>query len=586
VGRLRVKAGLFAQMEVVERFIAGDEPDFIASHLNGRLQDLADVHMLYFCDENGRVRWGRIEDPTTHERIALRTFPTEALAPTNPLLEEQRDLVELSYLLTERGIMLAAAQPVYSSADDSAQSGVEKRRVGVVLIGHFLDEGLRQEIEELSSLSIGIWDITDASLDEREHKILDRITPGLGKLLIDTDEDGDLYAYKSLRGLAGLPEVLLRTKIEKGILARGKKASDYLQLSTIATSILIFIVILRVLQQTVLNPLRRLTQFAIRIAETDDTTARIGMDRPDEIGILSREFDRMIEEIESSRAALVGAARKAGMSEIASAVLHNVGNVLNSVNVAATLLRRQAHELATDDLQRAVAILDEKEEDLAAFLTEDSRGKHMLPFFRALRDRLNAQQEALRSEADTLCRGCEHIAVLVRSQQEHTGAGSVIEMTSLTRQVDSALRIIRQAHIDHDSIEIVREYEPDLPQVPIDTNRVIEILINLIQNAKQSVSEADRSPKRIVLRVGGAEERSLRIEVEDNGKGIDPSILEEIFAYGFTTREDGHGYGLHASANSALEMGCTLRAESDGLDRGAKFILNVPVDLPPSQCAA
>ncbi len=566
---LREKARFVASMETTRRFVTESDADLVRSYLGPRSLAVVGAHLMYVCDRDGNVRWGRIEDPETREKISLKTsFPSESLAPTHPLLARDKE-VELSYLTTERGIMLVTAEPVTRPDEET--------RSGTVIMGRFLDEELKAGIEARTSLPFEIWDIHDASLDERERKLVDRFTSDTGEVLIDEDDDKNLFAYKTLEGVAGRPDVLLRAKKEHGILAQGAKITDFLLLSTIGTSILIFLVLLRVLQRTVINPLTRFTRFAIQVAETDDTSARMQMDRPDEVGILSREFDRMLEEIERSRSLLVQTARQAGMSEIATGVLHNVGNVLNSVNVSATLLNRQVGQLAVSDLSKFVAVLDENEENLAAFIAEDPRGKHTLPFLRELQDTLDGQHTTLRKEATTLCEGIDHIAELVRSQQTYAGARGVFEKTSLPEEIDAAIQICRQAFGQDDEVEILREYQPDLPPVPVDKHKLMEILVNLIQNAKQAVDDSDHPRKQIILRVVQTTQGALRIEVEDNGAGIAPFNLDKIFNHGFTTKKGGHGFGLHVSANSAKEMHSSLNVRSDGPGQGAVFTLEIPM---------
>ncbi|HEX5747505.1 MAG TPA: ATP-binding protein [Archangium sp.] len=68
----------------------------------------------------------------------------------------------------------------------------------------------------------------------------------------------------------------------------------------------------------------------------------------------------------------------------------------------------------------------------------------------------------------------------------------------------------------------------------------------------------------------------VRIQVHDNGMGIAPEMLTRIFQYGFTTREEGHGFGLHSSALAAQELGGSLTVHSEGPGHGATFTLELP----------
>src|SRR5262245_44766229 len=155
------------------------------------------------------------------------------------------------------------------------------------------------------------------------------------------------------------------------------------------------------------------------------------MPRKDEIGQLAGEFDRMLEKLARSREQVIETARLAGMSEIATGVLHNVGNVLNSVNVAANLASTRAQELSTGDLEMLVKVLEQHQTDLSAFVGRDPRGKHLVPFLSELTRALGTQKTSLQDELRSLNQGIEHIAELVRAQQSYAGQKGVFERTSL-----------------------------------------------------------------------------------------------------------------------------------------------------------
>ena len=324
------------------------------------------------------------------------------------------------------------------------------------------------------------------------------------------------------------------------------------------------------------QPLSQLTDTAIEIGKTDDVSVRIGMERSDEIGLLSGEFDGMMAKLEKSRAELVETARLAGMSEVATGVLHNVGNVLNSVNVSTNLVASQIESLSIDDLEQMLQVLNDNEQDLAKFVTEDPRGKHFLPFLRELQQELKGQKISIREELAALIEGIHHIIDLVRSQQSYAGRAGVQEPVALSSQLDAAFSITAQSYAPEAQIEIAREFA-ELPKVLIDRQKLLEILVNLIQNARQSLDESGVPDKRITLRCHRAEGDRVRLEVEDNGLGIAPENLTRLFQSGFTTKADGHGFGLHISANAATEMGGRLWAESPGPGLGATFIVELPL---------
>jgi C4-dicarboxylate-specific signal transduction histidine kinase len=231
-----------------------------------------------------------------------------------------------------------------------------------------------------------------------------------------------------------------------------------------------------------------------------------------------------------------------------------------------------------------VEILRENERDLAGFVSQDARGKHLLPFLAQLENALRDQREGIVRELRSLGGGIDHIAELVRAQQTYAGTRGVFERADLAEQIDVALRFCLQADGGHPDFAVEREFEA-LPKVSIDRHKLMEILVNLIQNARHAMRESRRPDRKLTLRLGAEGER-VRIEVADNGCGIPPTDLAKVFHHGFTTKKNGHGFGLHVSANAATELGGRLVAASEGQGRGATFLLDIPLLRPEPALAA
>jgi C4-dicarboxylate-specific signal transduction histidine kinase len=172
----------------------------------------------------------------------------------------------------------------------------------------------------------------------------------------------------------------------------------------------------------------------------------------------------------------------------------------------------------------------------------------------------------------------EHIGTIVKLQQNYTRTPRLNEPTHLVELLEDALRI-NSAGLTRHEVRVERHLSP-VPQLLTDKHKVLMILVNLISNAKYALDEAPAEQRCLTLRVEAPVAGRVRIEVRDNGMGIAPELLTRIFQHGFTTREEGHGFGLHSSALAAQELGGTLTAHSDGPGRGATFTLELPCTPP------
>ena len=104
---------------------------------------------------------------------------------------------------------------------------------------------------------------------------------------------------------------------------------------------------------------------------------------------------------------------------------------------------------------------------------------------------------------------------------------------------------------------------------------MLQILVNLITNARQAMKEC---PKKILtLGIQATIGATARISIQDTGCGIAPENMTRVFAHGFTTKKNGHGFGLHSSALAAREMKGSLTVHSDGPGHGAIFTLELPL---------
>ena len=272
---------------------------------------------------------------------------------------------------------------------------------------------------------------------------------------------------------------------------------------------------------------------------------------------------------------LIDASRQAGMAEMATGVLHNVGNVLNSINVSANLLVDQLRNSSVASLAKASALINDHAAALGAFVTEDVRGKHLPRFFNQLAHKLQSERESFRHELLSLLRNVRHIKEIVNVQQTYANTSGLREEINVGELVEDALKTIDASLLNH-GIELVREVD-HVPLLLTDQHKILQILINLLSNAKDAVLQSDRAERCLTLRVFQPTEAHIVVEMEDNGVGIAQNHMAHIFEHGFTTKKGGHGFGLHSSALAAKDLGGGLTVYSDGPGCGARFRLELPL---------
>jgi len=283
-------------------------------------------------------------------------------------------------------------------------------------------------------------------------------------------------------------------------------------------------------------------------------------------------------ELEELNEKIGGIARSAGMAEVASGVLHNVGNVLNSVNVSASVIREQVRKTKSENLSRLVAMLDENKGNIANFIENDEKGKQIPKFLSLLAGQLKEEKKNLYEELDQLSSNIDHIKNVISMQQSYAGSYGVREKVKISGLVEDALKINMQG-INQYEIQVIKEYE-SVPMLYVDKHKALQIIINLISNAKYALIDGGKENKAICV-ILKKNNSNVSIEIKDNGIGIAPNDMSHLFEYGFKKRRGGHGYGLHHSALVANELGGKISVSSDGSGKGASFIMTIPIDEQP-----
>jgi len=276
------------------------------------------------------------------------------------------------------------------------------------------------------------------------------------------------------------------------------------------------------------------------------------------------------EQLKAAQQEIVDKAHKAGMADIASGTLHNVGNILNSVKVSAQLIKNEIDQSNINNFKRANDLLRENHDSMDDFIIKNPKGKKLLEYYLKLEEVLFEEKDKMSENLERLNDKINTIADVISAQQSYAGINSFTEEYSLETIIEDALTL-QSGSIDHDGIRIIRNYA-HIPMIMIQKAKLVHILVNLIKNSRESMLDIPIENRQITI----ITERSgnlARIIIKDTGKGIEPDNLRKIFSHGYTTKKDGHGFGLHSCANYMSEMNGNIRAESAGINRGATFVL-------------
>jgi signal transduction histidine kinase len=283
-----------------------------------------------------------------------------------------------------------------------------------------------------------------------------------------------------------------------------------------------------------------------------------------------------------AQAQLVDTARMVGMAEVATNVLHDVGNALTSVVVDTGLMRQTVASSRLGRMKQLAALLEEHREDLVTFLTQDPRGSQLVDYLSGLALELSHEQGELLRTLEDLNKNVNKVRSIVQMQQTYATSTLLTEECELGELLEDALRL-QQGTLRKTDVHVTREVSP-LPRVKVDRYKVLQILLNLLSNACHALEGVPPEDRHVLVRLEPRGDWAC-IQVVDNGVGIAPELRARLFSQGFTTRKDGHGIGLHSSALAAQLLGGKLTLESDGLDKGATATLELPVVQPLASVA-
>ncbi len=549
--QLALTAGSWGNWTDAYRFAQDHNRTFVAEQVTAAGLTQLNINALLFSDLSGHILASDAIDLKSGKEFDLDLTSAHELTENFPWRANLADGRPAKGLLkTNRGILMVAAAPVL----DGYGHGPSR---GMVIIGRLLSAAEIEKIGAHAQANVSMVPLRDSAKPTWSLKT-----------------DDVTQVYRTLDDLYGRPIMTLRVDVPREITRRGHSAVNYASGYLMAAAVIVVTLLVVILNRVVLSPLALVTRHAVAIGEGKDLSTRLNFKDRDEIGVLAREFDRMVARVADSRSQLIDQSFDAGKAEVATNVLHNVGNILNSVNISASLVAERMRHSKASRVSRVASLLLEQGPLAGQFITDDERGRRVPEYLAALGEQLLTDQRAALEEIASLQENLEHIKDTVAMQQKFARLCGVTEVVPVADLVEDSVRLNAGAFERH-GVTLRREFS-DVPPITVDRHKVLQILVNLIRNAKYACDDSGHSDKVITLRIESAVP-GVRVSVIDNGIGIPSENMGRIFNHGFTTRESGHGFGLHSAALAAQELGGSLRAESDGPGRGAMFVLDLPL---------
>lgn len=591
-------------------FLENRNKNFIEHNIDYSTLENLSINLVLYVNTKGKIIYGTGADLQKQDLIPYTKDIEKYLTPDSVLVQHTDTTKSFTGLVAlPSGLMLIGAAPV-----SYALNGVTKPINGAVVIGRYFTQELLNKASKAISIPLVIY--TEKQINN--NKELSNIFQTLimtSDNYINFVNNKAAHVYSLFRDINHKPIGMIELFISRNIYNAGVQATHYYLSIFLILGIISAVLIWLLLRSLVLVRLENLNKKIKKIAESKDYSQRIEITYQDEISDLANQFNTMMQTIQAShwqlsyqiqllqesevrlenlneklkienkeralaeekvatlQSKLLLAARRAGMADTASGVLHNVGNILNSVATSISVIREKADNDKMTKIQKIVELLSQQD-DLSKFFSEDPKAKNIPGYLAKIAESLQEDQNLVLHEVDTLDKNIDVIKNVVSSQQSACESIGMVEKVNISHLIDDALAVNKPAY-EHTGIEIKREDHPD-QTIVVDRVKLLHIIVNLIKNSIESLLSNDNNHKVLTIRAE-IYENHANIQVEDNGLGIRSENIEKIFAFGFTTKKAGHGFGMHTSANFAKEMGGQLFAESKGIGQGALMTLIIPV---------
>lgn len=542
------------------QYMAGRNDRFIDDNMTPATIVAAGLDAVAYVDDEGRFLWRKGFKPGTDQELAYRFLQGQGLGPNHPFARAIREGRQAKGLVqTEHGPAMIVTAPVLDGAGNGPHHGA-------VVLARVITPAVAARLAEQAQVKLQVLAASAANPAGARSGPATRPRVLQGRLANEV--------YLDLDDIYGRPSVTLRIDVPRSVTRQGRDAVRYALISIFVAGIVVLLALLAALRRMVLQPVSQLTRHAVAIAEGSDLTSRVDVQRRDEIGILAREFDRMVDKLAGARRSLVDQSFEAGAAQAASGVLHNVGNAMTPLSVSVASLQEKLRGAPLGEIEMVLAELENKS-------IEPARRDDLEQFLKlAVRELVRTHSAAL-DDADAVARRAEAIQSVLAQQLRESRAGPVIETVQLASLLDRSVELVPPALRRLLAIEVDASVV-DVGALPLPRITLQQVFQNLIQNAAESVHEAglERGRLRISARLEAGPDGAARLTLRftDDGIGIADQDLTRVFENGYSTksRATNHGIGLHWCANALQAIGGSITAESSR-GKGATLRVVVPV---------
>jgi sensor domain CHASE-containing protein len=541
-------------------FMAGDNPAFIQENMTPATLEAAGLDLVAYLDADGRFLWRTGRNPETGADRVYGLFAAAALDaghPFRPAIAEGREVKGIQ--MTEQGPMLLVAAPVL----DGAGNGPHR---GSVLLGRLVTPEVAAGWADQAQVKLTLLPVTAATAASAGGP------PGEDTSITQTRDT--ITVSRVIDDLQGRPAFTLRVDAPRSVTARGRTAIGVAVTSLSLAGLAVLLVLLAALRALVLGPVSQLTRHAVAVGEGVRPQARLSLQREDELGVLAREFDRMVEKLEDTRRRLMDQSYEAGAAQVASGVLHNIGNGLTPLGVTVSKLQQRLREAPAAELEMVLA-------ELEAGGADGPRRADLEQFHRLASRELGRVVRQAGEDADQMAGCIENIQAVLAHQLRPSTSGPVVEMIPVAPLIERAAATIPPPLRPRVNVQI----DPALlalGALPLPRFTLQQVCQNLILNGAEAIR--DSGDALGTVRIEGHVEPSgdgeqLVLRFTDDGVGIAPADLERVFQKGYTTksRDTNSGIGLHWCANVLLALSGRIHATSPGPGQGATFEVVLPL---------